>query len=141
MTTQSFASGNRRALLIGTGTYDHPELHALRSPEVDCTRLDALLRDPGIGAFEVQTLIDADRPTLERAIGDLFLTAQADDARPLYLSYPTRRVPSEHLAKTADARVRGRSRERPRTGVGRAAAVGRLVAPPAGQLVREKASP
>ncbi|MEW2029468.1 PQQ-binding-like beta-propeller repeat protein [Streptomyces roseifaciens] len=86
MTTQSFGNGKRGALLIGTGTYDHPELPALRSPEVDCTRLDALLRDPKIGAFEVQTLIDADRSTLERAIGEFFLTAWGDDVRLLYLS-------------------------------------------------------
>lgn len=86
MTTQSFGNGNRGALLIGTGTYDHPELPALRSPEVDCTRLDTLLRDPKIGAFEVQTLIDADRSTLERAIAEFFLTAWGDDVRLLYLS-------------------------------------------------------
>ncbi|MGW0467711.1 caspase, EACC1-associated type [Streptomyces sp. NPDC003027] len=86
MTTQSFGKGNRGALLIGTGTYDHPDLPALRSPEVDCTRLDTLLRDPEIGAFEVQTLIDADRSTLERAIYEFFLTAWGDDVRLLYLS-------------------------------------------------------
>ncbi|MBT2527699.1 PQQ-binding-like beta-propeller repeat protein [Streptomyces sp. ISL-99] len=86
MTPQPFGNGNRGALLIGTGTYDHPELPELRSPEVDCTRLDALLRDPKIGAFEVQTLIDANRATLERAIGEFFLSAWGDDVRLLYLS-------------------------------------------------------
>ncbi|MFF3271695.1 PQQ-binding-like beta-propeller repeat protein [Streptomyces chrestomyceticus] len=86
MTAQPFGKGNRGALLIGTGRYDHPELPPLRSPEVDCTRLDALLRAPEIGAFEVQTLIDADRSTLERAIGEFFLTAWGDDVRLLYLS-------------------------------------------------------
>ncbi|MCX4520926.1 PQQ-binding-like beta-propeller repeat protein [Streptomyces anulatus] len=86
MTAQPFGDGNRGALLIGTGTYDHPELPELRSPEVDCTRLDALLRDPRIGAFEVQTLIDADRATLERAIGEFFDSAWGHDVRLLYLS-------------------------------------------------------
>lgn len=86
MSAQPFGNGIRGALLIGTGTYDHPELPALRSPEVDCTRLDALLRDPKIGAFEVQTLIDAGRSTLERAIGEFFLTAWGNDVRLLYLS-------------------------------------------------------
>ncbi|MFI8867341.1 MULTISPECIES: caspase, EACC1-associated type [unclassified Streptomyces] len=86
MTAQSFGNGNRGALLIGTGTYDHPELPELRSPEVDCTRLATLLRDPKIGAFEVQTLIDADRATLERAIGEFFISAWGDDVRLLYLS-------------------------------------------------------
>ncbi|ROQ66569.1 outer membrane protein assembly factor BamB [Streptomyces sp. 840.1] len=86
MAAQPFGNGNRGALLIGTGTYDHPELPALRSPEVDCTRLATLLRDPNIGAFEVQTLIDADRAALERAIGEFFLSAWGDDVRLLYLS-------------------------------------------------------
>ncbi|MEU7023932.1 PQQ-binding-like beta-propeller repeat protein [Streptomyces sp. NPDC046203] len=86
MAIQSFSKGNRGALLIGTGIYDHPELPALRSPEVDCTGLDTLLRDPEIGGFEVQTLINADRSTLERAIGEFFLTASGDDVRLLYLS-------------------------------------------------------
>ncbi|MEU0281356.1 PQQ-binding-like beta-propeller repeat protein [Streptomyces sp. NPDC006195] len=86
MTAQPFGDGNRGALLIGTGTYDHPELPELRSPEVDCTRLGALLRDPKIGAFEVQTLIDADRATLERAIGEFFDGAWGNDVRLLYLS-------------------------------------------------------
>ncbi len=86
MTAQPIGNGNRGALLIGTGTYDHPELPALRSPEVDCTRLATLLRDPKIGAFEVQTLIDADRAALERAIGEFFLNAWGDDVRLLYLS-------------------------------------------------------
>ncbi|MEV5462186.1 PQQ-binding-like beta-propeller repeat protein [Streptomyces cellulosae] len=86
MTAQLLSKGNRGALLIGTGTYDHPELPLLRSPEVDCTRLDSLLRDPEVGAFDVQTLIDADRSTLERAIGEFFLTAWGDDVRLLYLS-------------------------------------------------------
>ncbi|MBQ0826095.1 caspase, EACC1-associated type [Streptomyces tagetis] len=86
MATQPFGDGTRRALLIGTGTYDHPELSALRSPEVDCTRLEALLGDTRIGAFEVRTLIDADRSTVEQAIADLFLGARGDDVRLLYLS-------------------------------------------------------
>ncbi|MER8260679.1 caspase, EACC1-associated type [Streptomyces albidoflavus] len=86
MTTSPFGTGNRGALLIGTGTYDHQELPDLRSPEVDCTRLGGLLRDPKIGAFEVQTLIDADRATLERAIGEFFHLAWGDDLRLLYLS-------------------------------------------------------
>lgn len=86
MTAQPFGDGNRGALLIGTGTYDHPELPALRSPEVDCTRLATLLRDPKIGAFEVQTLIDADRAALERAIGEFFLSTWGNDVRLLYIS-------------------------------------------------------
>ncbi|MGW1462790.1 caspase, EACC1-associated type [Streptomyces sp. NPDC002308] len=86
MTDQPFGNGNRGALLIGTGNYDHPELSALRSPAEDCTRLGALLRDPEVGAFEVQTLIDADRSILERSIAEFFINAWGNDVRLLYLS-------------------------------------------------------
>ncbi|NUK34094.1 PQQ-binding-like beta-propeller repeat protein [Streptomyces lunaelactis] len=86
MTPQAFGDGHRRALIIGTGTYDHPGLPTLLSPEVDCTRLTEVLRDPEIGQFEVQQLVDTDRSTLERAMGEFFLTAQRDDVCLLYFS-------------------------------------------------------
>ena len=86
MTTQTFGEGHRRALLIGTGTYDHPGLSKLLSPEADCAGLTEVLRDPEIGQFEVQQLVDADRPLLERAIEEFFLTARRDDVCLLYFS-------------------------------------------------------
>ncbi|MEU1038315.1 PQQ-binding-like beta-propeller repeat protein [Streptomyces sp. NPDC005907] len=73
-------------MLIGTGTYDHPEFPTLLSPDVDCTRLNEVLSDPEIGQFEVQQLVDADRSVLERAIGELFLTAEHRDVCLLYFS-------------------------------------------------------
>lgn len=86
MTAQALGEGHRRALLIGTGTYDHPELSKLLSPEADCAGLTEVLRDPEIGQFEVQQLVDADRPMLERAIEEFFLTARRDDVCLLYFS-------------------------------------------------------
>ncbi|WP_237534614.1 caspase family protein [Streptomyces sp. SID3343] len=79
MTTQAFGDGRRRALLIGTGTYEHARLPTLLSPEVDCTRLTEVLRDPEVGQFEVQQLMDVDRSTLEKAIEGFFVTAERDD--------------------------------------------------------------
>jgi outer membrane protein assembly factor BamB len=84
VTAQAFGEGHRRALLIGTGTYD--QLSKLLSPEVDCAGLAEVLRDPEIGHFEVQELVDADRPLLERAIEEFFLTARRDDVCLLYFS-------------------------------------------------------
>ncbi|WP_217164308.1 PQQ-binding-like beta-propeller repeat protein [Streptomyces sp. AC512_CC834] len=86
MTAQALGDGHRRALLIGTGTYDHPELPKLLSPEADCAGLTEVLRDPEIGQFEVQQLVDADRSMLERAIEEFFLTARRDDVCLLYFS-------------------------------------------------------
>ncbi|MER5545254.1 caspase, EACC1-associated type [Streptomyces sp. NPDC002589] len=84
MTAQASGLGERRALLIGTGEYD--ALPTLLSPEVDCARLAEVLRDPEIGAFEAQRLVDADRATLERALDEFFDTAQRNDVCLLYLS-------------------------------------------------------
>ncbi|WP_053846626.1 PQQ-binding-like beta-propeller repeat protein [Streptomyces sp. NRRL B-24085] len=87
MTAPAFAKGHRGALLIGTGTYEHPTFDALRSPAVDCSRLAEVLADEEIGAFDVQQLIDADLTTLMRAIEQFFgRQAQPDDFRLLYLS-------------------------------------------------------
>ncbi|AMW11413.1 molecular chaperone DnaJ [Streptomyces qaidamensis] len=86
MTAQALGEGYRRALLIGTGTYDHPELSKLLSPEADCAGLTEVLRDPEIGQFEVQQLVDVDRPMLERSIEEFFLTARRDDVCLLYFS-------------------------------------------------------
>ncbi|MGW0294654.1 caspase, EACC1-associated type [Streptomyces tuirus] len=86
MTAPALGEGHRRALLIGTGTYDHPELSELLSPGADCAGLTEVLCDEEIGQFEVQKLVDADRPTLERAIEEFFLTARRDDVCLLYFS-------------------------------------------------------
>ncbi|CAL9465682.1 Outer membrane protein assembly factor BamB [Streptomyces sp. enrichment culture] len=87
MTSRAFAEGHRGALLIGTGSYDHPQLPTLLSPAVDCQRLAEVLSDKEIGGFDVQQLVDADQATLTRAMGEFFgPQARHDDVRLLYLS-------------------------------------------------------
>jgi len=86
MTAPAFAEGNRGALLIGTGRYDHPELADLLSPAEDCNQLAEVLRDPEIGAFEVQQLVDADLSILMRSMEQFFGSAQPNDVRLLYFS-------------------------------------------------------
>jgi hypothetical protein len=87
MTAPAFTEGHRGALLIGTGSYDHPKLPELLSPAVDCDRLAEVLRDKEIGGFEVQQLLNADQATLVRALGEFFgPQAHPGDVRLLYLS-------------------------------------------------------
>ncbi|MEX3103460.1 MULTISPECIES: PQQ-binding-like beta-propeller repeat protein [unclassified Streptomyces] len=86
MTAPAFPEGSRGALLIGTGKYDHPELADLLSPAEDCSRLSTVLRDPEVGAFEVQQLVDADQSILMRAMEQFFGSALRNDVRLLYLS-------------------------------------------------------
>ncbi|MFJ4484501.1 PQQ-binding-like beta-propeller repeat protein [Streptomyces longwoodensis] len=78
--------GNRGALLIGTGRYDHPDLVDLLSPAVDCAQLSEVLGDAEVGGFAVQALVDADLPDQTRAIEQFFGQAGPQDIRLLYLS-------------------------------------------------------
>ena len=48
----------RRALIVTCGAYQDPKLSDLRSPAVDGDRLAAVLRDPAIGDFIVETALD-----------------------------------------------------------------------------------
>ncbi|MFB7076452.1 DnaJ C-terminal domain-containing protein [Streptomyces sp. NPDC056308] len=78
--------GERHALLIATGTYDNPTLRALRSPEQDVTALAAVLRDPGIGDFDAEILVDKPSHRLTRALESFFLGRGSDDTLLLHLS-------------------------------------------------------
>lgn len=50
--------GTRSALIVASDEYADPGLRRLRAPGSDARALTAVLRDPGIGAFEVRTLLD-----------------------------------------------------------------------------------
>ncbi|MFJ2020651.1 caspase, EACC1-associated type [Streptomyces nodosus] len=78
--------GERRALLIATGSYDSSALRALRSPEQDVTALAAVLRDPGIGDFDADVLIDEPSHRLTRALERFFHARGSDDTLLLHLS-------------------------------------------------------
>ena len=52
--------GPRAALVIATTSYEDPELRQLRAPSHDAQDLAEVLADPGIGAFTVTPVIDAD---------------------------------------------------------------------------------
>ena len=64
--------GPRAALVIATTRYEDPELRQLRAPAHDAEDLAEVLGDPGIGAFTVTQVIDADERQARRVI-DVFL--------------------------------------------------------------------
>jgi uridine phosphorylase len=67
--------GPRAALVIATTSYQDPELRQLRAPAHDAQDLAEVLADPGIGAFNVTSVIDADEWQARRAI-DAFLSGR-----------------------------------------------------------------
>ena len=73
------AGGARNALIVASSDYADPELRRLQAPASDAQALEAVLRDPAIGGFEVRTLLD--RPTHEVALAveDFFADRQPDD--------------------------------------------------------------
>ena len=75
----------RKALLIGTGTYT-PGFQALKSPLEDVRVLGDLLRNPEIGGFEVEILVDLPSANLRPKIEDWYLGHSRDDFSLLFLA-------------------------------------------------------
>jgi hypothetical protein len=78
--------GNRHALIIANYDYQDPGLRQLRAPAHDARRLAAVLRDPKIGGFEVQTLLNEPAATINEAVEDLFADRDPDDLLVLHYS-------------------------------------------------------
>ena len=76
----------RLALLIATSKYSDPALQQLRAPGHDASDLAAVLSNPRIGGFTVQTLINAPYGKLLEAIEDFCADRRLDDQLLIYLS-------------------------------------------------------
>ena len=76
----------RLALLIATSKYSDPALQQLRAPGHDARDLAAVLSNPQIGGFTVQTLIDARHGELLEAIEGFCADRRLDDQLLIYLS-------------------------------------------------------
>jgi hypothetical protein len=75
----------RKALLIGTGTYSH-NFQPLKSPLEDVRVLGELLRNPEIGGFEVEILMDLPSAELRPKIETWYLGHGRDDFSLLFLA-------------------------------------------------------
>jgi hypothetical protein len=69
----------RNALIVASSDYADPELRRLRAPASDARALEAVLRDPGIGSFEVRTLLNRPNQEVALAVEDFFADRQPDD--------------------------------------------------------------
>ena len=79
-------SGHRLALLVATSAYSDPDLRQLRSPGHDADQLAAVLRDPQIGGFDVQVLINPVSGEVQEGIEDFCTDRHPDDQLLIYLS-------------------------------------------------------
>jgi uncharacterized caspase-like protein len=78
-------AGGRFGLLIASYQYDDAGLRQLVAPPHDAEALAAALRDPEIGGFEVQTVINRPKHEVERLI-EFFADRRRDDLLLLYFS-------------------------------------------------------
>ncbi|GAB2682491.1 hypothetical protein GCM10027271_50090 [Saccharopolyspora gloriosae] len=79
-------TGKGRALLIATDGYSDDTFRQLRAPRADAEALAAVLADPAVGGYEVQTLHNPPAHEASLAIEDLFAAAWLDDLVLLYIS-------------------------------------------------------
>lgn len=73
------AEGARNALIVASSDYADPELRQLQTPATDARALEAVLRDPGIGGFEVRTLLNRPSQEVTLAVEEFFADRQPDD--------------------------------------------------------------
>jgi WD40 repeat protein len=76
----------RRALIIAASAYVDPTLQRLRAPGHDAADLAAVLHDPAIGAFDIETLIDPSSERVMRGVASFCATAAPSDLMLVYLS-------------------------------------------------------
>jgi hypothetical protein len=79
-------TGHRLALLVATSAYSDPDLRQLRAPGHDADQLAEVLRDPRIGGFDVQVLINAASGEVQEGIEDFCTDRHPDDQLLIYLS-------------------------------------------------------
>jgi hypothetical protein len=80
------AEGARHALIVASSDYTDPELRQLQAPAADARALEAVLRDPGIGGFEVRTLLNRPNQEVTLAVEEFFADRQPDDMLLLHFS-------------------------------------------------------
>ncbi|GCB52766.1 Hsp70 family protein [Streptomyces sp. NL15-2K] len=75
-----------RALIIANSTYDDDHFATLPAAAADAAQLAAVLGDPDIAGFEVETLVDVGQRAAMRALESFFTRAGRDDLLLLHLS-------------------------------------------------------
>src|SRR5215472_6543405 len=71
--------GTRSALIVASDAYADPGLRRLRAPASDAQALTGVLDDPGIGGFEVRTLLNEPAHEVNLAVEEVFADRQPDD--------------------------------------------------------------
>jgi len=76
----------KRALIIAAQFYDNPRRQELPGAAADARELSKILRDPVVGAFEVETVVDETSHVIRLAIERFFREANSNDLLLLHIS-------------------------------------------------------
>ena len=79
MAGDDIVAGTRSALIVASSGYADAGLRQLRAPAVDARALAAVLHDPGIGGFEVRTLLDEPAHEVNLSVEEFFADRRPDD--------------------------------------------------------------
>src|SRR5215470_15488720 len=79
-------TGRRLALLVATSVYSDRDLRELRAPGRDVAELSEVLRDPRIGGFDVQMLVNVPSGEVQEGVEDFCTDRHPDDQLLIYLS-------------------------------------------------------
>jgi tetratricopeptide (TPR) repeat protein len=88
---------NRYALLIGTDEYKDPELPKLDATVSDVDKLEIILKDPIVGAYDVQKLINKPSHILKKEIQKFFKERKRGDTSLIYFACHGQRGPLDSL--------------------------------------------
>lgn len=78
--------GQRKALIVANGEYDHEGLQHLRSPDADAVALANVLEDPTIGNFEVTVIRDEPAHVVQEQVEELLASGRPKDLLLLHFS-------------------------------------------------------
>ena len=77
---------SRSALIVAGDTYSDPGLRRLRAPASDARALAGVLSDPGIGGFDVRTVLNEPAHEINLAVEEFFDERRPDDLLLLHFS-------------------------------------------------------
>jgi Caspase domain/DnaJ central domain/TIR domain len=78
--------GTRSALIVASDEYNDPGLRQLHAPASDARALAAVLQDPGIGAFEVHTLLNKPAHEVNLVVEEFFADRLPNDLLVVHFS-------------------------------------------------------
>src|SRR5215471_4604828 len=86
MPSDEHGAGGSYALIVAADRYSDPGLRRLRSPAQDVRELTQVLKDPAIGGYQVQALVNQPGHLVSEEIGGFSAYRRLDDLLVLYLS-------------------------------------------------------